>query len=166
MTKSELSCKDVLLQLNTMLANGEILFVCDNAHADHWIQAYAFYHYGGSLYAVTKDFAGIFRRAPHQSSNPFVESRAYFLSDGSIIINIKGEVVATRGNYEWIQLPPNTASAEFLFQKRSDPKVDESRNNGSNGDNGYNFKPLSRRATNRLYHWFRRVFTNKSPASV
>jgi hypothetical protein len=63
---------DILLRINTLLANGEILFVCNSHDAEMWMQAYAFYDYGGCLYAVTKDFTGVFRWTSPDPSERFI----------------------------------------------------------------------------------------------
>ena len=166
MTKSESLCSEVLLPLSTMLANGEILFVCNRSDAQIWMQAYAFYDYTGCLYAVTKDFAGIFQREPGQPSNPFIECRAYFLSDDAIIVNIKGEVVAACNNYQWTLPLPGTTLAEFTRNVQSQQNTDEAGNESSNRSSNKNLDPSSRCALKGLSQWLRRVFPNKNPASV
>jgi hypothetical protein len=155
---------DILGRVNTLLADGEILFVCNRSDTEMWMQAHAFYDYGGCLYAVTKDFAGIFHKYPNQPSDPFIQCRAYHLSNEGVIVNLKGNVIAARKNYVWTLLPPGTMLEEFLLQERSNPEVDESRNEGGNDDHRNDFKPSSRFPANFLYQWFRRIFPKKSPA--
>jgi len=159
-------CTDTLLPLSTMLANGEILFVCNRPGTENWIQVYAFYQHCGCLYAMTKDFAGLFHSPPYQQGNSFIECRSYYLPSGSVIINIKGEVVATHQNYRWTFAPPGTRLAEFSHQIQGDQSVDDICNKDGNDNHNRNVEPPQRCSANRLYQWFRSVFPKKRLASV
>ena len=162
MTKTNTLRTEVLLPLSTMLASGDILFVCNRSDSQTWMQVYAFYDYTGCLYAVTKDFAGIFQREPGQPSNPFIECRAYCLSNNAMVVNLKGEVVAVCRNYQWTLPPPETTLAEFSSNVQSEQNTDDACNESSDK----NFNPSSRSTLNRLYQWLWRVFPNKSLAGV
>jgi hypothetical protein len=124
------------LPLSTMLANGEILFMCNRTDYKIWIQAHAFYEYGNCLYTVTKDFTGIFRWASPHPSDQFIACSSHGLFSDSTIINIKGEVIALCRNWQWTLLPPGTALTEFSQQVQSHKSIDDRSN--KTGDNCHN----------------------------
>ena len=170
MTKGESLCTEILLPLSTMLANGEILFMSNNNvyrdETENWIQVHAFYQYRGLLYAVTKDFAGLFQYVQYQPGNPFVGCRSYHLTDGNIIINIKGEVVATCANHCWKLIPSGTTLAEFTRDVQSQQNTNETGNKDGDQCHESNLHPPQRRTLNGVYQWLRRVCPNKNPAGV
>lgn len=159
---------EILLPLSTRLANGEILFVCDNTDSENWIQAYAFYQFRGGLYAMTKDFAGIFHRPPYQPSNSFIECRAYFLSSGSTIVNLNGEVIATCGtNCQWTLALPGTKLLEAIALRNEVARqiqCNQEINKTCNNYHKNNIEPPQRLSLQNFYQWVRSVFTNKRPA--
>ena len=165
MTKNETLSKEVLLRLSTMLANGEILFVCNRVDLKTWIQAYAFYVYSDSLYVVTKDFTGIFRWASPSPNDQFVACSSHHLFSYCTIIDIKGNVIATCNDHEWTFAPPDTKlHNEFACQIQCNEDIhQDSDGTGNKGDENH-FDPPQRMTNNNLYRWFRRIFTNKSPA--
>jgi hypothetical protein len=156
---------DILLRINALLANGEVLFVCNGRDAEMWMQAYAFYDYGGCLYAVTKDFAGIFTSYPNSQTDSFIQCRAYFLTDDYLVVNNKSEVVVVRKDNEWTLPHRRMTLEEFTQQIQSNEDVDKSRNDSGNESRDQPIQPSSRYASNSLYQWFRRIFTKKSLAA-
>jgi len=157
--------ENVLLSLNTMIASGEILFVSNRRDSKTWIQVYAFYELGGSLYAVTKDFAGFFRRVEDIPYRSFVACRAYYLERDSTIINIKGEVVAVKRNDGWTLFPPGMKLQEFSLRVQIDENTDNCGYETGNNCRHKNSEPFSGCSFHCLYQWFRSVFLKKCFAS-
>jgi len=107
MEKNELYGEEVILPLNTMLANGTALFVSNDRYLQHWIQVCAFYH-DGFVNAVVKDFMGIFYKDLFPTDTRFGKCDVFRLYVESTIINVDGELIATCRNGMWTFASPGT----------------------------------------------------------
>ena len=150
----------VIATLQWRLADGQILFVSDAKKQDSWIQAFAFYHYRGQFYAVTKDMVGVFRRSPHDAAS-YIDCRAYPLAtDHGVIIDRYGAVLASWSDAGWEIVPLEGGSSVYI---PSNQESNDCSDNACEKSNENNIEQPKRLPTNFLYQWFRRIFPNKSP---
>ena len=158
------SLSEVLLPLNTMLANGEILFASNDFECENWIHVRSFYQHHGVLYAVAKDFLGTFQGGISFSTT-FVMCAAYCIRSQGTVINSKGELIATCKGGCWNFAPPGTKfSSKFPRQGQSDQNVNNDTGSTGNDCNDNNIQQAQRLTANYFYQWIRHIFPKKCSA--
>ena len=155
---------EALLPLNTMLANGEILFVCNDREQENWIHARGFYCYHDEFYVVAKDFFGLIRGGAIYSDS-FVACAAYRVNTQGTVINSRGKLIATCRDRRWTFTPPGTTlSSQFSRNVQSDQNVDDTSCKCREDSDSNNIQQPQRLTANNFYQWIRRIFSKKRPS--
>jgi len=155
---------EALLPLNTMLANSEILFVCNDREQENWVHARGFYCYHDEFYVVAKDFFGLIRGGAIYSDS-FVACAAYRINTQGTVINSRGELIAVCHDRRWTFAPPGTQLPnKSPSQVQGDQEIDDSTSDSCNNGNGENVQQSQRLTTNYFYQWIRRIFPKKRPS--